>query len=351
MSNQRKDVEDNDKNLIVKISKKNGVKIVTDQQKMKEEKYDKLYEPSSSNVKSVANDETNRTRKKPKLDKAHRIIHDSTSNVASTSSSSVGEQLSATTNGFVDTGSPGKENYSNIIGPPLIADDGGGEIGSIRKKYSSNKNAETILQESRLSPLLSPIHDFPPFEIRNGLPSLMCRLPLTLLTRIPPDPQINKGTNNYQRKIKSDAFALSESDSKSVVDVDVDMDVDIPPPSLSPSPNLFSNGDDCAINLSSHSSLGKIKRDRKRNSSAKSVNTNKKDETCNKDLDDVPISERVKPPKKISTTDKKITEKVNSVTVVETSTLSGSSRLDAKRDAPGTTGTSSSSVEKMYAQI
>uniref|UniRef100_A0A915IBX0 AF4/FMR2 family member lilli n=1 Tax=Romanomermis culicivorax TaxID=13658 RepID=A0A915IBX0_ROMCU len=50
-------------------------------------------------------------------------------------------------------------------------------------------STRSILKKSRLSPLLSPIREFPSVEYKNGLPSLTCRLPLSLVKNVPQLPR------------------------------------------------------------------------------------------------------------------------------------------------------------------
>lgn len=351
--------DESDKKNVLKfsISKKNGVKLMNNQRTYYQNdqdgecKVDSSAESSTCSAtvsasaeplsSSIGGGDVNRKKKKLKLDKGHN----SASIVPSTSSSAVAEQVSAASNGFVDTGSPDKENYSNYNGTcsTTTTNDHRGELINVRKKYSSTsstKNAEAILQESRLSPLLSPIHEFPPFEYRNGIPSLICRLPLNLLSRIPPEPIFSSSKSAVKNGEKDNGFAASigdyyDSKRKNVVETETADAAVVPVPSsrprprssLSPPPHLYP----CDVDVTSSSS-NKSKH-QKRISNGKIVNgggggsASNCDETsssCNKDLDDVPIIERICSDKNVGSV------KVNS-SCVESST-NNNARLE-KRDA------------------
>lgn len=56
-------------------------------------------------------------------------------------------------------------------------------------RLNDTDSTRSILKKSRLSPLLSPIREFPGVEYKNGLPSLTCRLPLSLVKNVPQLPR------------------------------------------------------------------------------------------------------------------------------------------------------------------
>jgi len=97
-----------------------------------------------------------------------------------------------------NTTSPGKENRhddddDDKTTTTTIAnsDDNLSPTSRAKDSWSRQEELRFVLEKSRLSPLLSPIRDFPGVEFKNGRPTLMCRLPLSLLKNVPPQSNLN----------------------------------------------------------------------------------------------------------------------------------------------------------------
>lgn len=111
-------------------------------------------------------------------------------------------------------GHTGKENLKSTSS--IIDDDSKSKNGWITSKSIGKlfDDAESILQDARLSPLLSPIHEFPPLQFFEGKPTLLCQIPLNMLDRVPSQKQRPNGRHLPTKKERGDENLIKIEEKK-----------------------------------------------------------------------------------------------------------------------------------------